>query len=58
MSSISNITSSYYDFNSVYGTANSASTTSADALESTLQSTNLENATDEELMDVCKSFES
>lgn len=58
MSSISNINSSYYDFSSIYGSTTSNSTASADALESTLQSTDLESATDEELMDVCKSFES
>lgn len=32
--------------------------TSAEALESTLSSTDLSAATDDELMDVCKSFES
>ena len=57
MSSISDITG-YYDYGSVYGTQTTTSNTSATALESTLNSTNLDSATDEELMDVCKSFES
>lgn len=53
-------TSSLYNGYSNYYTSDiaSASSVSADKLEESLTSTNLENATDEELMDVCKSFES
>lgn len=58
MSSISDITG-YYDYGSVYGysTGTTKGSTSAIALESTLNSTDLDTATDDELMDVCKSFE-
>ena len=54
MSSISDITG-YYDYSSVYGygTQTTTGSTSATVLESTLNSTNLDAATDDELMDVC-----
>lgn len=56
MSSISDIIG-FYDYSSVYGTQTTTGSTSATALESTLNNTNLDIATDEELMEVCKSFE-
>lgn len=59
MSSILGI--SGYDVNSVfgYGQTNTVSNdTTAQALSSALNTENLQNSTDEELMDVCKSFES
>lgn len=57
MSSIGDITSTYYDFNSVYGNTSTASTTSADKLVNTLDNINVEDASDEELLNACKSFE-
>lgn len=52
-------TSSYFSTYSDYSSGlSSASDVSAKKLEETLNSSNLENSTDEELMDVCKSFES
>ncbi len=58
MSAISGL--SGYDYGSIYGTDSSqiSGSTSANALKSTLTDSDLKNATDEELMDVCKSFES
>lgn len=52
-------TSALYKYNTYNYTSglSSASAVSADKLEESLSSSNLENATDEELMDVCKSFE-
>lgn len=55
MSSISGLDlNSYY----TYGAGGISSNTSASALQETLNGTDLDSATDEELMDVCKSFES
>lgn len=45
---------SLYEFQ----TSGVSSSTSAKALENTLQNADLDQASDEELMDVCKSFES
>lgn len=59
MSSIAGITG--YDVNSIlgYGQTNAVSNnTAAQALSSALDTDHLQNSTDEELMDVCKSFES
>lgn len=52
--------SSYYGtmYTSGLNTDTVTNNTSAVALEDTLSSTDLSSATDEELMDVCKSFES
>lgn len=58
MSSIGDITSSYYDLNSIYGNTSTASTASADKLVDTLDGMNVKDASDEELLDACKSFES
>lgn len=57
MSSIGDIASSYYDFNSIYGNTPATNTTSADKLVNTLDNINVENASDEELLEACKSFE-
>ena len=58
MSTISGM-SGYMDYSSVFTSqlSTTGKSTAADALESTLSQTKLENSTDEELMDVCKSFE-
>ena len=58
MSSISGLGG--LDYSSTYGTDINqiSNNTSANALQSTLKDSNLKNATDDELMDVCKSFES
>lgn len=60
MSSIAGITDLYNNYNSVYGmnTNQTMQTQAADALTDSLQSESLKDATDEELMEVCKSFES
>lgn len=51
-------TSSFFHTYSNYSNdLSSASDVSAKKLEESLNSSNLENSTDEELMDVCKSFE-
>lgn len=57
MSSIGDITSTYYDFNSVYGNTPATNTASADKLVNTLDNINVEDASDEELLEACKSFE-
>lgn len=52
--------SSYYSnlYTSEMSTDTVSANTSANALENTLSNTDLGTATDDELMDVCKSFES
>lgn len=51
--------SSFYQTYSNYTSSmSSSSSVSADKLQESLTNANLEDATDEELMDVCKSFES
>ena len=57
MSSIGDITSSYYDFNSVYGNTSTAGTAATDKLVETLDGIDVEDASDVELLEVCKSFE-
>lgn len=57
MSSIGDITSSYYDFNSIYGNTSAGSTASADKLMDTLNGISGEESSDEELLEACKSFE-
>ena len=57
MSSIGDISSAYYDFNSVYGKTSATSSTSADKLVNNLDNLDVEDASDEELLDACKSFE-
>ena len=53
MSSIGDITSSYYDFNSVYGNTSTAGTAATDKLVETLDGIDVEDASDEELLEVC-----
>ena len=57
MSSIGDISSSYYDFNAVYGKTTTTSSTSADKLVNNLDNLDVEDASDEELLEACKSFE-
>lgn len=57
MSSIGDISSSYYDFSSIYGNTTSVGKTSADKLVNNLDNLNVEDASDEELLEACKSFE-
>lgn len=52
------MTTSINDMYNNYYTQNTASKNSAVALENKLNNTSLEDATDEELMDACKQFES
>ena len=59
MASISGI-SSYYDISSMYGSGigvTSGVSEKTEVLETSLNSVNLEKADDEELMEVCESFE-
>ena len=59
MASISGI-SSYYDISSMYGSGigvTSGVSEKTEALETSLNSVNLEKADDDELMEVCESFE-
>lgn len=62
MSSIGDITSSYYDLNSIYGNiygnASATGTASAEKLTDTLGNIDVQNSSDEELLEACRSFES
>lgn len=60
MASISGLTA-YADYSSMYGYSTgvqeNSSDVTAEKLQSTLESTDLKNASDEELLDACKTFE-
>ncbi len=49
--------SSFYTYSNYTSNMSSTSSVSADKLQESLTNTSLENSTDEELMNVCKSFE-
>lgn len=53
----SSLYAAYANYNTT-GATSTSSTVSADELQEALTNTNLENSTDEDLMDVCKNFES